>query len=337
MLLLLVAIYRVRVTLFVFVLAVLFAYLLSPLVDFLDRVLPTSRTRTPALALAYVLFVAILVVIVTQIGSRVVEQANAFIKIAPGLLAQWQQPSPDATPAENSLKAQVLSRLREMISTYGNDIFAALPKAGMKMLSLASDLIYVIVVPILSFFFLKDGRTIRNNMLDLLGEGPRRQLVDEVIADTHLLLARYMRALVSLCVAVFVTYGIFFAVLGVRFAILLATLGAALEFIPMIGPFTAGVIITIVAAVNGTSVLAIVIFLIVYRIFQDYVLSPYLMGSGVELHPLMVLFGVFAGAELAGVAGAFLSVPVLAFARIFYFRLRKDRTRSQLTPVGPAI
>jgi predicted PurR-regulated permease PerM len=56
---------------------------------------------------------------------------------------------------------------------------------------------------------------------------------------------------------------------------------------------------------------------------QDYVVSPHLMGRGVELHPLLVLFGVFAGAEVAGIAGTFLSVPVLALFRILYLRLRK--------------
>ena len=71
--------------------------------------------------------------------------------------------------------------------------------------------------------------------------------------------------------------------------------------------------------------LGVLIFLVAYRMFQDYVLSPHLMGQGVELHPLLVLFGVFAGAEVAGVAGTFLSVPVLALARIIYVRIRKSR------------
>jgi len=56
------------------------------------------------------------------------------------------------------------------------------------------------------------------------------------------------------------------------------------------------------------------------------------MGRGVELHPLMVLFGVFAGAEVAGVAGAFLSVPALALVRILYLRVQKAHAR---VPVNP--
>jgi predicted PurR-regulated permease PerM len=82
--------------------------------------------------------------------------------------------------------------------------------------------------------------------------------------------------------------------------------------------------------------LGVLIFLLAYRMFQDYVLSPYLMGSGVELHPLLVLFGVFAGAEVAGIPGTFLSVPVIALIRIVYIRIRKARTATQFaTPNTP--
>jgi predicted PurR-regulated permease PerM len=63
--------------------------------------------------------------------------------------------------------------------------------------------------------------------------------------------------------------------------------------------------------------------------FQDYVLSPHIMGQGVELHPLLVLFGVFAGAEVAGVAGSFLSVPLLALIRILYLRMRRQRLATE--------
>jgi predicted PurR-regulated permease PerM len=59
-------------------------------------------------------------------------------------------------------------------------------------------------------------------------------------------------------------------------------------------------------------------------------LSPNLMGSGVELHPLLILFGVFAGAEIAGIAGTFLSVPVLALVRILYLRLRSSRLAARV-------
>src|ERR1041384_8005511 len=178
--LLLILVYLIRQTLFVFILAVLFAYLLAPLVDLLDRLLPTSRTRTPALALAYVLVVAVIVVVVIQIGSRVVEEANTLVKAVPDLLAKWQQPSPGATPTVNSVKEEILAKVREQLYAWTSNILAALPKAGLKVISIAGHLIDVVIVPILSFFFLKDGRRLRDQALELLADGPRRELADDL-------------------------------------------------------------------------------------------------------------------------------------------------------------
>jgi predicted PurR-regulated permease PerM len=155
--------------------------------------------------------------------------------------------------------------------------------------------------------------------------GPRKELLDDLMADVNLLLAHYMRALVLLALSAFTAYSIFFAIIGVPFGILLAALAFLLEFIPMVGPLAASVIILLVAGVSGAPVLATLIFLGAYRLLQDYVISPHLMGHGAQLHPLLVLFGVFAGAEVAGIAGTFLSVPVLALARIVYLRVQRAR------------
>jgi predicted PurR-regulated permease PerM len=324
-------IYLVRSTLFIFILAVLLAYLLSPLVNLLNRVLP-SRTRAPALALSYVIFIGLLVLIGIQLGSRIVEEGGTLAKKFPEMLSNWEHPSPTAPGAVNSLKAQIVDKARTEFAARTGDVMSSLTKAGVKFISVASDLIFVVIIPILAFFFLKDAHVMRQHVLDLIEEGPRRELLDDVMADIHLLLAHYMRALVVLSLAAFSSYAIFFSIMGVPYAILLAAIGGLFEFIPMLGPLTSGILIVIVSAVSNSHVLAVIIFLLAYRVFQDYVLSPHLMGQGVELHPLLVLFGVFAGAEVAGIAGTFLSVPVLALVRILYLRIRKSRVSTQLNP-----
>jgi predicted PurR-regulated permease PerM len=324
-------VYMVRSTLFIFILALLFAYLLSPLVDLLDRSLPGRRTRTPALALAYVLFMGIVVLAAIQIGSTVVEQANGLAKRFPELIAKWQQPSPMASETVNSLKDQLIEKVRQELAQRFNDLVSALPRAGLKFLTMASDLIFVVIIPILAFFFLKDAPLIRQHILDLVEEGPRRVLLDDVLADIHLLLAHYMRALVILSLVTFVAYSLFFWAMGVPYSLLLGAVGSMLEFIPMIGPLSAGIAIVLITAATGGHVVAIIVFLLVYRLIQDYVIQPHLMGQGVEIHPLLVLFGVFAGGEIAGIAGTFLSVPVLALGRILYLRFRKKRISVHMT------
>jgi predicted PurR-regulated permease PerM len=215
------------------------------------------------------------------------------------------------------------------------DLLAALSRAGLKAITLASDLIYLVIIPILAFFFLKDGRAIRQHVLDMVEDGSHREFLDDVLADVDLLLAHYMRALVLLSCSAFTAYCIFLLIVGTPFALLLAVVASLFEFIPLLGPLAAGVTILIVTAVSSGPVVVVLFFLLAFRVFQDYILSPHLMGQGVELHPLLVLFGVFAGAEIAGIPGTFLSVPVLALARILYLRIRKALLAARLTPPTP--
>jgi predicted PurR-regulated permease PerM len=335
-LLLLYLIYLVRSTLFIFTLALLFAYLLSPLVNALDRLLPRSSTRAPALALAYIIFLGIVVFIGIEIGNRVVEQAKALNAKLPQMIESLKSPTPGAPQAANSLKAQIAEKIRSEVAERSGDLISWLASAGVKFVTVASGVIYIVIIPILGFFFLKDAGEIRQHLLDLVPVGSRRELLDDVMADVHLLLAHYMRALVMLALAAFTSYGIFFTVTGIPFGILLAVFAGLLEFIPMVGPLTAAVTIIVVTGVSGGPVLAILIFLAVYRVIQDYIISPHLMGQGIELHPLLVLFGVFAGAEIAGIAGTFLSVPVLAMVRILYIRIRRARLSVQRS-VAPVL
>lgn len=324
-------IYLVRATLFIFILALLFAYLLAPLVNLLDRFLPGRRTRTPALALAYILLVGVVILAGSQIGTRAVDEANNLAKKFPQMLQRWE--TADGSTGGGTLQEQILGKLRVGITERSNELIAALPQVGLRAITVASNVIYVVIIPILGFFFLKDGRLIRQHVLDLVSDEPRRVLLDDVLADVNLLLASYMRALVLLALSTFTAYGIFFSILGVPYAVLLAALAGMLEFIPMVGTLAASLTIVIVAALEGAHVIAVLIFLLAYRLFQDYVLSPQLMRQGVELHPLLVLFGVFAGSEVAGIAGTFLSVPVLALVRIIYLRMRKTRLGAQFSAV----
>ena len=183
-LILLLTIYLIRNTLFVFIVALLFAYLLSPLVDFLDRVLPASRTRTPALVVAYLILVGLLVFGGFELGTRVVEQANALVKKLPDLLGKAIGAGP--MPAgPRSLSESVLGNLQSQIRQHANDIVAYLPKAGLTALSIVGNMVFIIVVPILSFFFLKDGRIMRQEILDLFEDSPRRDLLEGGAVDVQ--------------------------------------------------------------------------------------------------------------------------------------------------------
>lgn len=325
-LLLLSTLYVIRVTLIVFVLALLFAYLLYPLMDLFDRHL-TSKTRTPALAMTFVLVIGILAAFGTFVGSVVADQATNLAKQAPVFLARLSQNPPPAPQGVKSFTSEVTSLLQTQLQEHYSDIVSALPRLSLRVLAASGNVLYVIIIPILSFFILRDGRRIRDGFIEMLDSG--RQSARETLDDAHTLLLQYMRALLFLCCATFVSFSIVLSIMRVPYPILLAATAFPLEFIPLVGPLAAAVIIMVVSIVTGYAhLLWLFLFLCVYRIFQDYVLSPHLMSRGVELHPLFVIFGVFAGGEIGGVAGIFLSVPVLALVRLLYHRSLLTRKRN---------
>ena len=311
--------YLIRETLLIFVVALLFAYLLWPLVKLLDRRLP-GRSKVLALTLVYLTIVGLLIVIGIALGSRVVQQANALAARLPELLAKFAPPTaPTVSPTALPLKITVVSTLQKQVANHSRDILALLSNAALGVIARAGSLIFVILVPILSFFFLKDGQEMLSSMLGILAAGARRDMVERIAADLHVLLAQYMRALVLLGVVASLTYGLFFSIMGVPYGILLAAVALPLEFVPMVGPLVGAVIVLLVAGLNGSHhLLAILVFLLAFRFLQDYVVSPQLLSTGMKLHPLLVIFGILAGGSIAGIAGCFLSVPVLAALRIVY-------------------
>jgi predicted PurR-regulated permease PerM len=324
-------IYAIRNTLFIFIVSLLFAYLLLPLVEFIDRFLPWRRSRGPALVIVYIFLVAGIVSAGIVIGSRVAEQAN---NLAQKLSIFLKPLPPQELPLPQSSKSvgdQILSVVRSTIEQHYQEILQTLPQAILKALSAATNLVYLVIVPILSFFFLKDGRSLQRSIVAQVEDKVRRGMLGAIAVDLNVLLAQYMRALVLLGLAASIAYGAFFSIMGVPYALLLAALAFPLEFIPMLGPLSSAIIILLVAGFSGyPHVWALAVFLGVYRIFQDYVLSPHLMSSGMELHPLLVVFGVFAGEQIAGIPGAFLSVPVMAVLRMIYSRLEKARVRQTI-------
>jgi predicted PurR-regulated permease PerM len=322
--LLLAVVYLIREALFVFAIALLFAYLLWPLVHFLDRRLP-GRSRLPALIIVYVALVGLLITIGILVGSQVVLQANALAQRIPELLSRLEKPAEMIASASlPTLRETVIAALHKQFAEHSQDLLSLLPNLALGFLSHAGNLIYIVLVPILGFFFLKDGPKIRTSAFEMFAKGSRRDEIKEIAADMHLLLAQYMRALVLLAASVFITYGLFLSLIGVPYGILLAAVAFFLEFIPVLGPLTASVAILIVAGLSGSQHLFwILVFLIMIQIFQEYLLSPRLMSKGTQLHPLAVIFGVLAGGQIAGIPGSFLAIPVLAILRIVYRQMKK--------------
>ena len=308
--------------------ALLFGYLLMPLVDLVARFTPQRVSFGLALAIVYLFLVAAILGLALTIGSRLVDEANNLATRLPDLLnnRQWIEQLPLPGWLE-PVRSRIEQTLQDELNSGGKDVLPYVKSLGGQLLSGMRYVVYVVLVPILAFFFLKDGRGIQQEIVNGLVDENRRPVVEDILKDIDRLLGEYIRALVLLSISSFAVNILFFAITGAPYAVLLSVLSAVGEFLPVVGPTGAGILVLLVGGLAGYShLLMYLVFWILFRMFQDYVLSPYLMGRGVKLNPVLVLFGVLAGEQIAGVLGMFFSVPVIATLRVLFVRLRRTRT-----------
>ena len=319
----LVVVYASGRVIIVFAVALLFAHLLSPVVNFIESRHLFRLPRVFSLLIVYLFLIAIIVAVTIPLGERISHEAASFARRLPDVI---QRNPLETLPIPGWLepwRPEVNAFVHDRFSDIGQRIGPMLSSAGTQIVTGLGTLLTVVLVPILAFFFLKDGAMMRATIVESFAT-ERQEVVNSIFNDVHTLLIQYIRALVLLAMSTFVFYSIFLGITDGPFPVLLSGVAALLELIPAVGPLAGAIVVIVTSAVNGYShMLILVIFLGVFRLFQDYVLNPYVMSAGVELHPLVVLFGVLAGAELLGVPGMFFSVPAMAVLRVVVNRLRR--------------
>jgi predicted PurR-regulated permease PerM len=320
--LLFLVIYVASSTLLVVVFAVFFSYLVYPMVDLLERVRPRRVPRVASIALVFVVVVAIIAVVGSLFGVRLQDEATRLLAQLPALM---KSDVPNRFPLPHflePLRERIVDFVRGQIEAGSDKAVPVARSVGLGVVHAASNLIYLVLVPILSFLLIKEGPQMRDALLQLLA--PRhRTLWEAIVTDLNVLLSRYVRALLFLSLATLTSYGVAFSLMGVPYAFLLAVSAGLLEFVPFAGPLAAVALALVVAGFGGyPHLLGLVIFIGLYRLFQDYVLNPYLMSEGVEVSPFLVIVGLLAGDQLGGVAGIFLAVPVIATLKIVLGRAR---------------
>ncbi len=327
-------IYRLRTVLLLLVFSVVFAYLIFPLVKLAERGLPVARRCPLAIALVYFVLIAVLSTLAALGGPRLGHELAALGEKVPEMSTQIQSGRILGNIFPSWGGAEVLD---DLVRSHLPQVVVYAQYALTSILAWLSAAWVVILIPVFAFFFLRDAEGIADAVTGLVGDAGRRQLSVTIALDLHSVLGEYIRALILLCSLTFAVWSALFLLAGVPYALVLAALGGTLEFLPVLGPLVAGVIVIAVVFFSGFShPWLLALFILAWRLTQDYMTSPLIMGRGVELHPGLVLFGVLAGGEIAGPVGMFLSVPVLAGLRIAWRRLRDFHTESRSIKPPPA-
>jgi predicted PurR-regulated permease PerM len=309
------------------VLAGFFAYLIAPLVEFVaaPRVV-RGRTRVVprplAIGVVYVLILGGLGAAFSFLLPRLGTQITQFAQQVPTYVGFLRARAERFAQVYEDY--QVPAAVREAINGAALRTIEATGKyvtegLGGLLIESIGFLPWLVLIPILSFFFLKDASTIRQSALRVLPRGRIRWRGQEFFGDINATLAAYIRAQLVACLLIGTVCTVGFAVIGLPYALLLGVVAGLLEFIPLVGPLLVAVLATIIAGFSSVrQAIAAAVFLGVLRIVHDYVTYPRLIRHGIHLHPLAVILAILSGAELAGVAGIFLAIPVIAVLAVAY-------------------
>ena len=287
--------------------AILLAAALNPAVERFEQ---RGLSRGWAASVVFLVALLVLGLIGALVIPPLVAQVSDFINTVPDFID-------DVTAGRGPLgwlqdEYQIVDRIREAIETQGPGGVLGLSEPFLDVVrSVLTAVVGVITIIFLTFFMLLEGPRTITGLLNLLPETVRPRY-ERVGQDIYRTISGYVTGnlLISLVAGVLATIVLF--VLGSDFAIALGLLVAVLDLIPLAGATLAAIIVSTVVFIetDWLRCLIAVGFFVAYQQFENHVLQPLVYGRTVQLSPLAVLCAVLVGAQLAGILGALLAIPV---------------------------
>jgi predicted PurR-regulated permease PerM len=319
------------------ILSALLAYFIYPLTRLLQR-----RLSQPlAIVVAYLLVTVALAVVMFIVGSSLMRQVSSLAQTVQFLLSpageRQTQPVIDFLSKLGITRGQVAVFKNQLLSQALGALSGLLPFLGV----LFNNIINLIIVITLSVYFILDGpRMIA--WLSLKTPAHRRDTINFLLRTLDASLGGYFRGTALIALAGALCTGVVLALLRVPFAALLGALFFLLYFVPVIGTFIIAALCILAALPQGWAVmLTVAVFIVLLMgVVLGQILAPRIFSRTVGVHPIVALFALFAGAELFGLLGGFLAIPVAGVLQqitVALWQRWKSQHPEQFPPEEPPI
>ena len=312
--------YLARGAFFILLLSLLFAYLLEPLVTSAERHTRLGqRNRTWVIAQVYVAGFALLGGAGYKLGPVIVRQIKNLKAAVPQILQGLSSGKAVVDiSATKGLSAAQHQQIHDWLARNHDFIARLFERGAASAAYIAESTIWLFLIPILSIFILRDGRRLINGIVDAIARGRDQTLALQILHEVDSMLAKYVRAQLALAALSFLFYTLSMVFLGFPYAIALGLVGGALEFLPAVGWVASAAAILTIGFLTHAHWIWMALLLMLWRLVQDYVNSPRIMGDNLQLQPLTVLVALMVGGQVGGIAGLYLSVPAVAVLRVVW-------------------
>ncbi|HOY86735.1 MAG: AI-2E family transporter [Methylotenera sp.] len=321
-----------------FLVAAILAYIANPLVNKIDafqfKNLSPSRTVASLLVMCLILAVILLIllIVVPLIQKEVVlllQKLPAYFNTAKSSLEPWLQKNFGVgIDIDFAQIQQILTENWKTAGNFAKNIAQTLSTKGLVFIGWLANLV---LIPLVLFYLLVDWNILVNKVGQLI---PRKYIAktQEIALEIDAVLAEFLRGQLSvmLLMSMFYSAGLWLA--GLEVAVPIGILSGLLGFIPYLG-FGLGLILGLFSALlqfgSITDIIPVLVVFGLGQIVESMVLTPYLVGDRIGLHPLVVIFALMAGGQLFGFAGVLLALPVSAALAVGFRHAKQTYLTSQ--------
>jgi len=303
--------------------SLIFAYLLNPLVVYLER---RKINRTVAVASVYLLLVMVLVSILLIVIPAVYRQIQSVVSIVAGIVQSDSMSELEAKiPFYANIKAQIINLDAKYPSLNIDNIMknfmeklhvwlSSIPSSAMNYLGqLLTIFSFIATIPIIGFFILKDQNNFKKSAFKVV---PNRYFELSLILMEKIdsVVGKYLRAVLIEIICVAILTSIALTILGVKYALVIGIIAGFANAIPYFGPAIGWLLSVISVLVTGKPMISVgyvTLAMYIVQVVDNNVIYPVVIGNSTEMHPLTILLTVIAGGYAFGIMGMFLSVPLV--------------------------
>ena len=328
-----VLLYMVRGVLPVFIVGGLIAYALEPLLLRLEN---RGRSRPKAVGFVFGVYLLLLLVLFSLLAAAV-QQGQSLVQTVPAQfervtgMVQTSQEKLQKLPIPPAVRESINNTINSSTKTLSARVPEIAQEVGVRLVAgTGGFLISVFLITLVSFGLMLESQRLKGRMLMLIPPAYRRDMT-RLSGSINELLGRYVRGQLVVC-ATFgalctVAFEVLSRVYGMQYPLVLGAMAATIYVLPYFGLALITISATLTAyltATPGQGLPCAAVTLgccIAFNLFVDYGLAPRVLGRGVGLHPLMVIFAILCGYELGGPLGSIVGVPIFASLRVIFVYL----------------
>ena len=301
------------------ILSGLLFYLLNPLVDLMEKY---KINRVLAISIIFVIIAVLLIIGLAVAIPNLQRQVVIFAQNVPSYLEDADRVIDDLVTKRlpddfRPQLEQVLANFSTQATAWASNISSKAVNWVSALISGTSQVIVaLIIMPFMLFYLLRDGKGLRDYITQFL-PNKLREPVGKVLSDVNQQLSNYVRGQITVAVIVAIMFIIFFKIIGLRYAVALGVTAGILNLVPYLGSFLAMIPALVLGLIAGpVMLLKVIIVFIVEQTIEGRFVSPLILGSQLNIHPITILFVLLTSGSMFGIWGVLLGIPIYASAKV---------------------